>query len=154
LTALQPMGIVPRLYDVVELEQTAYLVVEYLGDQSLADMQSAAYATGISVPHFPFERAVEWGKALCDLLHFMHTQSPPLLARELCDENIYLSPDRSTLRMLPSVPPPARLAKLSLRELRRRQQGIGLRMGCYMVWHAAPEQMIGKPEPRSDLFSL
>src|SRR5205807_3097126 len=83
LLASQP--IVPRVYDFIQQGQTAHLVLEYIRGQ---DLLKSMEANG-NRP-FPLPLVIEWGKSICDVLIHMHSQSPPLVHRDLKPDNIML----------------------------------------------------------------
>jgi uncharacterized protein (TIGR02996 family) len=145
LSSLQANPMVVRLLEYLEQDRAAYLVLEHLGDGSMA-----ASLGGV----FPFDWVVNVGKQLCDLLDLMHRQDPPLLWGDLRLDHLYLAEDRQTVKVLPEVRGTARWVKYSLGRLRERLEGVGVRLVCGLGMDQPAERVIGMPEPRSDLFSL
>ncbi len=89
---------------------------------------------------------VEWAKNICDVLQHMHTQAPPLIHRDLKPDNIMLLEDMRSIKMIDFG---------TARDLGRTQkERSAAKTKVYTEGYAPPEQIIGKPEPRSDLFAL
>jgi predicted Ser/Thr protein kinase len=141
LRALESTNIVPKVYDLIEQGQTAHLVLEFIrGIDLLKLMENNANKP------FPLERAVEWGKSICDVLQHMHNQTPPLVHRDLKPDNIMLLEDQKSIKMIDFG---------TARDLgRTAKDRMAAKTRVYTEGYAPPEQIIGKPEPRSDLFAL
>src|SRR5476649_1781937 len=95
LRALETVPIVPRVYDFIHQGQTAHLVMEFIRGKDLLDIMEAN-----GNKPFPIPLVVEWGKAICDVLETMHTQSPPLIHRDLKPDNIMLLEDQRSIKMI------------------------------------------------------
>jgi serine/threonine protein kinase len=141
LRLLQKSPVVPQFYDLIEQGQTAHLVMEYIPGQDLLKLLE----TNGNKP-FPVNLAIEWGKSICDVLTQMHRQSPPLVHRDLKPDNIMLLEDGRSIRMIDFG---------TARDLGRTSKDrVSAKTRVYTEGYAPPEQIIGKPEPRSDLFAL
>jgi len=142
LRSLESLPIVPRFYGLIEHEGAAQLVMEYIrGDDLLKIME-----VNNNKP-FPIDQLIEWGKSVCDLFAFMHMRTPPLLYRDMGPGNL----------MLPENGQGIRVVGFSCAHAMGHGQATGLNQmfrKCYSEGFAPPEQIIGKPEPRSDLFAL
>src|SRR5438874_13256287 len=88
LRALSNIPIVPRVYDLIEQGQSAYLVLEFIRGQDLLKLMESN-----NNKPFPLSQVLEWGKNICDVLTHMHTQVPPLVHRDLKPDNIMLLED-------------------------------------------------------------
>jgi eukaryotic-like serine/threonine-protein kinase len=141
LRALEKVPIVPRVYDFIHQGQTAHLVMEFIKGKDLLDIMEAN-----GNKPFPVPLAVEWGKAICDVLQTMHNQSPPLIHRDLKPDNIMLLEDQRSIKMIDFG---------TARDLGRtaKERAAG-KTRVYTEGYAPPEQIVGKPEARSDLFAL
>jgi hypothetical protein len=141
LRSLQAVPIVPRVHDIIHQGQSAYLVMEFIHG---ADLLTLMEKNG-NKP-FPIPLVVEWGKAICDLLEHMHRQSPPLIHRNLRPDDIILLEDRRSIKMIGFD---------TVRDLGKavKEQAAG-EPRVYTAGYAPPEQIVGKPEPRSDLYAL
>ena len=141
LRALDKVPIVPRVYDFIHQGQAAHLVMEFIKGKDLLDIMEAN-----GNKPFPVPLVVEWGKAVCDVLQTMHSQSPPLIHRDLKPDNIMLLEDQRSIKMIDFG---------TARDLGRtaKERAAG-KTRVYTEGYAPPEQIVGKPEARSDLFAL
>jgi hypothetical protein len=141
LRSLAGVAIVPRIFDLIEQGQTAHLVMELIRGQDLLKLME-----GNANRPFPFDLVIEWGKSICDVLTHMHTQTPPLVHRDVKPDNIMLLEDGRSIKMIDFG---------TARDLGRTQkEKLAAKTRVYTEGYAPPEQIVGKPEPRSDLFAL
>jgi serine/threonine-protein kinase len=141
LRSLSDVPIVPRFHDLIEQGQTAHLVMEFIRGQDLLKLMEA----NNNAP-FSLEQVIDWGKAICDVLGHMHTQSPSIVHRDMKPDNIMLLEDGRSIKMIDFG---------TARDLGRTQQDWKKqKTRVYTEGYAPPEQIIGRPEPRSDLFAL
>jgi predicted Ser/Thr protein kinase len=141
LKSLEALPVVPRVYDLTEEGESAHLVLEFIRGQDLLKLMEAK-----NNKPFPLEQVVDWGKSICDVLTHMHSQSPPLVHRDLKPDNIMLLEDGRTIKMIDFG---------TARDLGRTQKDRqAAKTRVYTEGYAPPEQIVGKPEPRSDLFAL
>jgi serine/threonine protein kinase len=141
LRSLEEVPIVPRVYDFIHQGQTAHLVMEFIRGKDLLDLMEAS-----GNRPFPIPNVVEWGRSICDVLDHMHRQAPPLIHRDLKPDNIMLLEDQRSIKMIDFG-----TARDLGRTLKERMAG---KTRVYTEGYAPPEQIVGKPEPRSDLFAL
>jgi serine/threonine protein kinase len=66
--------------------QKHFLVMEYVEGHNLEDEMIAANRP------MEWERVVAWGIALCDVLSYLHAQTPPIIYRDLKPANVMLAP--------------------------------------------------------------
>ena len=141
LRSLERVEVVPRFYELFEQGQSAHLVMEFIPGQDLLKLMESR-----GNRPFPFERVVKWGQSICDVLTHMHTQTPPLVHRDVKPDNIMLLEDGSSIKMIDFG---------TARDLGRTQkEKLAAKTRVYTEGYAPPEQIVGKPEPRSDLFAL
>src|SRR5436305_5843658 len=141
LRSLEVIPIVPRVFDLIEQGQSAHLVLEFIRGQDLLKIME-----GRNNQPFNVEQVIEWAKQVCDVLTHMHTQTPPLVHRDLKPDNIMLLDDQRSIKMIDFG---------TARDLGRTQkERVAAKTKVYTEGYAPPEQIIGKPEPRSDLFAL
>lgn len=141
LRSLGEVSIVPKVYDLIEQGERAYLVLEFIKGKDLMKIMEANR-------HKPFgpEDVVLWGRSICDVLSHMHSQVPPLVHRDLKPENIMLLEDQKTIKMIDFG---------TARDLGRNQKDRqATKTKVFTEGYAPLEQIAGKPEPRSDLFAL
>jgi serine/threonine protein kinase len=141
LRSLASLPIVPRVYDLIEQGQSAHLVLEYIRGQDLLKLME----NNNNRP-FPLDQVVEWSRSICDVLEHMHSQTPPLVHRDVKPDNIMLLEDQRSIKMIDFG---------TARDLGRTQkEKLAAKTRVYTEGYAPPEQIVGKPEPRSDLFAL
>ncbi len=141
LKSLDNIPIVPRVMELIEQGQSAHLVMEFIRGKDLLKIMEAD-----NNKPFPLDMVIEWGKNICDVLQHMHTQSPPLIHRDLKPDNVMLLEDMRSIKMIDFG---------TARDLGRTQkERSAAKTKVYTEGYAPPEQIIGKPEPRSDLFAL
>lgn len=141
LRALQHVAIVPKLHDFIEEGAAAYLVIEFIPGDNLLNLLDRPGAKP-----FPVRQAAAWGAKICEALAHMHRMTPPVIHRDMKPENIMLLPDGVTIRLIDFG---------TAREMGHgaKERGVA-KTKVYTEGYAPPEQVIGKPEPRSDLFAL
>ena len=136
LRLLQHVPIVPRLYDLIEQGQNAYLVLEYVHGQDLLRLMEFN-----GNQPFPLDKVIDWGKTLCDLLTAMHSLSPPWIRRDQKPDDIMLLEDQRSIKAV----------DFGCARPLTKSKGM---TRVYTEGYAPPEQILGEPEPRSDLFAL
>jgi predicted Ser/Thr protein kinase len=141
LRSLEKVPIVPRVFDFIHQGQSAHLVMEFIRGKDLLDIMEAN-----GNKPFPLPLVIEWGKNVCDVLTTMHSQSPPLIHRDLKPDNIMLLEDGRSIKMIDFG-----TARDLGRTIKERMAG---KTRVYTEGYAPPEQIVGKPEARSDLFAL
>jgi serine/threonine protein kinase len=127
---------IPNLIDYFAERSRHYLVMEYIagGDlQGWLDQRGAGARVSEA-------QVLRWAREILDVLCFLHSQSPPIVYRDLKPGNIMIDQhgramiiDFGIARFLPPG-------------------GRGTQIGS--VGYAPPEQYLGKLEARSDLYSL
>jgi serine/threonine protein kinase len=141
LRSLSSIPIVPRFHDLIEQDKTAHLVMEFIRGTDLLKLME----TNGDRP-FTLERVIAWGREICDVLTHMHTQTPPIVHRDLKPDNIMLLEDGKSIKMIDFG---------TARDLGKTQkEQMKAKTRVYTEGYAPPEQIVGKPEPRSDLFAL
>jgi predicted Ser/Thr protein kinase len=141
LRSLESVSIVPRVYDLIEQGQNAQLAMEFIRGKDLLKIMEAN-----NNQPFPIEEIITWSRSICDVLQHMHSQTPPLVHRDLKPENIMLLEDRKSIKMIDFG---------TARDLgRTNKEKLAAKTKVYTEGYAPPEQIIGKPEARSDLFAL
>src|SRR5262249_1523923 len=118
---------------------SARLFMELVTGRNLGEM-----LRGNSGKRFPFERVLDWGITLCELLHTMHTLDPPWIYRDMKPDHLILQEDGRSLKVIDfgSARP------LSLQAQPQRRTRV------ITDGYSPPEQYLGRPVPQSDLFSL
>ena len=114
-----------------------YLVMDYIEGQDLKDIIDL-YPEGI-----PESLVAKWTGQLLDALDFLHNQDPPIVYRDLKPENIMVKNSGQEIVLIDFG-----LARPVNPKIHKVMTVVGT--PAY-----APEELYhGKPEPRSDLYSL
>lgn len=136
LTALRHPNL-PHIVDFIAPDQDghAYLVMELVEGVTL---QEKMKRSGIR-----FQEAVSIALQLCDALHYLHHQEPPIIYRDLKPSNVMIIDDGSI-----------KLIDFGIaRQLKVDSQADTVKLGT--IGFAAPEQYEGKQsDPRTDLFAV
>lgn len=127
----------PRIVDIIDNRQSVYIIMDYIEGESLNKVLDAFGAQ-------PQEAVIEWAKQLSDVLDYLHTQSPPIIYRDMKPANIMLKPD-GTVRLIDFG---------IAREYKEGKDGDTEAIGTR--GYAAPEQFGGKgqTDARTDIYSL
>ncbi|BCL79511.1 protein kinase [Ktedonobacteria bacterium brp13] len=137
----------PRIYDHFTDPDHWYLVMQFIEgvtlEYSLKDSKNSTTSTMQGSRRLPLDEILDIALQLCDVLQYLHTQTPPIIYRDLKPSNIICSP-RGQLYLIDFGI--ARYYKEG-----KRKDTIPLGSPGY----AAPEQY-GKAQttPRADIYSL
>jgi serine/threonine-protein kinase len=141
LRALAGNPVVPRLFEFVQDGEAVHLVLEYIAGQDLLKLLEAN-----GHKPFPFEQVVSWGLSICDVLIQLHSLKPPVVHRDVKPENVMLLEDRQSIKMIDFG---------TARGVGGSQKTrLASKTRVFTEGYAPPEQILGKPEARSDLFAL
>lgn len=141
LRLLQPFVIVPRLYDFVHQGTEALIVMEFVRGRNLLEVLESG-----RVQAFPIPVVARWGIQICQVLEHLHAQKPPIIHRDIKPDNLMLLDDETSIRMIDFG-----TARDLGRSVRTR---LAAKTRVFTEGYAPPEQILGKPEVRSDLFAL
>lgn len=127
----------PRIVDIIDDHQNVYVIMDYIEGESLNKVLDAYGAQ-------PQEAVIEWAKQLSEVLDYLHTQTPPVIYRDMKPANIMLKPD-GTVRLIDFG---------IAREYKEGKAGDTEAIGTR--GYAAPEQFGGKgqTDARTDIYSL
>jgi serine/threonine protein kinase len=133
LARLSHQGI-PTLIDHFAEGGRHYLVMEFVAG---GDLDKIVQEAGGKLPE---ERVLRWARQILSVLEFLHSQTPPIIYRDLKPGNIMIDKDGRAMlidfgiaRFLP-------------------KGGKATMIGS--PGYAPPEQYVGRVEARSDLYSL
>jgi len=136
LLTLEHPGI-PAIYSYWTAHPTSgplYLVMEYIPGKTLEQVQRDAGGP------IDWPAVAAWGVTLCDVLAYLHSQTPPFVFRDMKLPNVMLD-DRTGRPVL-----------IDFGITRQFAPGGGTAIG---TWGYVPyEQIMGQAEPRSDLYAL
>ena len=127
----------PAIVDVIEQKESLLIVMDYIEGRSLED---------IVQEYGPQEETlvVKWAKQLCDVLHYLHTQTPPIIYRDMKPSNVMLKPDGNVML----------IDFGAAREYKATNLKDTVLLGT--KGYAAPEQYRsdGQSDARTDIYSL
>ena len=110
-----------------------FLVMDYVPGRNLEVMVNTGGP-------FNSEMAVQIGIQCCEVLEYIHSQNPPVIYRDLKPSNLMLTPDGRIVFIDFGI----------ARSFMPKQVATRVVTAGY----SPPEQYFGKPEQRSDLYSL
>ncbi len=124
---------IPRIYDFFDQNDRAYLVMEYING---SDLEAILHKT----KKLPIEKIMEWAIDLCDVLHYLHSQSDPIIFRDMKPANIMID-SQGKVRLIDFG-----IAKVFVSGVKQTMIGT--------EGYSAPEQYRGNANPLSDIYSL
>jgi serine/threonine-protein kinase len=127
---------IPTVFDYFIEGGRYYLVMRWIGGGDLAEQMRVR---GGKVDEMTI---VKWAIQICDVLHYIHSQTPPIIYRDLKPANLMLD-DKSGRVMLVDFG----IARI----VRPTEKGV---TAIGTMGYAPPELFGGKVEPRSDIYSL
>src|SRR5205807_1575428 len=128
----------PRVYEHFQTPGHCYLVMDFIAGQTLEQYQSQAPNRRLLL-----SEVLEIGIQLCTVLHYLHTQQPPIIFRDLKPANIMRTPTGQLYLIDFGI----------ARYFKPGQAKDTVALGS--LGYAAPEQY-GKAQttPRADIYSL
>ncbi len=84
---------IPRIIDILEQTDATYIVMDYVSGQSLAHELKG---TG------PLEQSLvlDWGRQICNVLCYLHSQNPPIVYHDLKPGNIILKEPEHNIKLI------------------------------------------------------
>jgi serine/threonine-protein kinase len=130
---------IPTIYDYFydEAAERFYLVMKYIsGGDFLARLRNAP---GGRIDELT---VAEWGVQVADVLHYLHSQNPPIIYRDLKPANLMIDGNSGRVMLIDFG---------IARWVQKEEKGV---TAVGTMGYAPPELFSGKVEPRSDLYSL
>src|SRR6266568_5098022 len=133
---------IPRVRDFFVEGGRHYLVMDFIEGRTLGDvLEKEGNVSGINGAHgLPEARVRKWAQQLCSVLGYLHSRTPPIIFRDLKPSNIMVTTDDEI-----------KLVDFGIARAFQSQRQSTVIM---TVGYAPPEQFLGNPEPRSDLYAL
>ena len=75
----------PSIIDVIDKDDSFIIIMDYIQGNSLKQVLDEYGVV-------PEDQVLEWGKQLCDVLGYLHSQDPPIIYRDMKPANIMLTP--------------------------------------------------------------
>lgn len=127
----------PRIVDIIDNGKTIYVIMDYIEGESLDKILLTNGAQ-------PQELVIEWAKQLCNVLRYLHSQTPPIIYRDMKPANVMLKPEGNL-----------KLIDFGIaREYKRQNIQDTVSLGTR--GYAAPEQFggMGQTDARTDIYCL
>lgn len=128
---------IPKIYDVFEMEDRICIIMDFIEGSSL----SIWLTNNIKAE---YEKVIDWGLQLCDVLSYLHSRQPKVIYRDMKPANIILQ-SNGILTLLDFG---------TCREY--NPAGLGDTTCLGTIGYAAPEQYggMGQSDERTDIFGL
>lgn len=124
----------PKIIDYFIESERYFMVMDYIKGLQMDDLINNKE---IKISE---EQVLLWGIDICDVLEYLHRQKPPIIHRDIRPANLFIRESDWTVILFNF-------------NLARRQE-IKCTTGIGLMGYASPEQIAGRPEPRSDIYSL
>ena len=123
---------IAKVYDHFVDDGRNYLMLEYINGQ---DLRQYVKQNGPQSE----EQVLDWARQIADILNYLHGQDPPIIHRDLTPDNLVLRNDGTVM----------------LIDFGAANQFVGTATGTLVGKQAyiAPEQLRGKADLKSDLYS-
>ncbi len=133
---------IPRVRDFFVDGGRHYLVMDFIEGRTMgAVLEQEATIVGVNGARGVTEaRTRQWGQQICSVLNYLHRLSPPIIFRDLKPTNIMVTENDDI-----------KLIDFGIARTFQSQRQATIIM---TVGYAPQEQLIGNPEPRSDLYAL
>ncbi|HEY7347324.1 MAG TPA: protein kinase [Ktedonobacterales bacterium] len=127
---------IPKVFDFFAENGHNYLIMEFVDGKTLAEvLEQEGQPRGL-----PETRVRSWAAQMCSVLAYLHSQNPPVIFRDLKPSNIMVTGDDKV--------------KLIDFGIARSFQGGRQATVIMTLGYAPPEQLEGKPLPKSDIYAL
>ncbi len=125
---------IPKIFDFFDLNDRAYLVMEFINGSDLEALLA-------KTRELPIDKIIDWAIELCEVLEFLHTQRPdPIVFRDLKPSNVMID-SLGKVRLIDFG-----IAKAFVTGVKHTMIGT--------EGYSAPEQYKGEMTPQSDIYSL
>lgn len=127
----------PRIVDILEYDKVIYVVMDYIDGEPLSKVLEEHGAQ-------PQDLVIEWAKQICDVLDYLHTQTPPIIYRDMKPGNLMLKLDGNIKVIDFGI----------AREYKQKNLADTVCLGT--KGYAAPEQFGGRgqTDARTDIYCL
>ena len=133
---------IPRVRDFFVEQGHHYLVMDFIEGQTMAEiMERESNVIGVNGARgVPEARARSWAQQLCNVLAYLHRQTPPIIFRDLKPSNVMVT-TREEIKLIDFG-------------IARTFQSYNPSTIIMTPGYAPPEQVQGMAEPRSDIYAL
>ena len=130
----------PSVSDYFSIGGRYYLVMDFIEGKDLSTILSEQGNPGL-----PEADVVEWSNQICDVLNYLHTRNPPIIYRDIKPSNI----------MIRDYDKKAILIDFGIVRTVQAEEDMSLtKTAIGTIGYMSPEQYRGRPEARSDVYSL
>ncbi len=126
---------IPKIYDFFNESNRSYLVMEYITGENLENLLEN------SQQMLDEKTVLDWAIQVCDVLAYLHGQTPPVIFRDLKPANIMLRKEQNRIALIDFG-----IAKA----FEAGQKGTMIGTEGY----SPPEQYRGTADPRGDIYAL
>jgi serine/threonine protein kinase len=133
----------PKVYEAFQERNRSYMVMDFIHGETLLSMLQKFKGSPL-----PFEQVLHYALQLCDVLMYLHQQTPPVIFRDLKPANVMIDSDANIF-----------LIDFGIARLLKEDQSVDTRI-FLSEGYAAPEQYglpslgISQTTAQSDLYSL
>ncbi len=127
----------PKVYDYFVTNNRYYLVMNFIDGEDLETILNKEGNPGL-----PEDKIIEWSKQILKVLDYLHSQTPPVIYRDLKPANIMIHKDGRAMLIDFGI------ARTVNQDSHTQKTAIGT------LGYISEEQCQGEPEPRSDIYSL
>jgi serine/threonine-protein kinase len=127
---------IPTIFDYFIEDGRYYLVMKYISGGDLGEQMRKR---GGRVDELTVTR---WGIQICDVLHYIHNQDPPIIYRDMKPANLMIDEKQNKIMLIDFG---------IARFVAPTQKGV---TAIGTMGYAPPELFAGKVEARSDVYSL
>ncbi|GAB4545415.1 MAG: PQQ-binding-like beta-propeller repeat protein [Anaerolineae bacterium] len=127
--------VIPQIYDRFQIRDKAYLVMQYINGKDLEAILNQ------TADFLPYDMVVKWALELCDVLDFLHKQTPPIIFRDMKPSNVMIDSQGYV-----------RLIDFGIAKRFEDDRLKGTQIGT--EGYSPPEQYRGEATPQGDVFAL
>lgn len=129
--------LLPRIVDIIQKPDRIYVVMDYIEGEPLNKVLEEEGAQDQ-------DKVISWAKDLCNVLDYLHNQTPPIIYRDMKPANVMLKPD-GTIKLIDFG---------IAREYKAQNLADTVSLGT--KGYAAPEQFggHGQTDARTDIYCL
>lgn len=84
----------PKVIDIFEYEHWQYMVMDFIDGHTLGQLLQQAGSP------LSENKVVQWGEQLCEVLHYLHTLTPPIVYRDLKPDNVMIESETDTVKLI------------------------------------------------------
>lgn len=130
---------IPTISDFFIENNKLYLVMTYIKGETLKKMLSLLKKG----EHFSEEQVLKWSLSICEVLEYLHNRPKPIIFKDIKPDNIMITEDEQV-----------KLIDFGIARVIEDTDDSRTQHPAISPGYSPPEQISGKTDPRSDVFSL